>query len=268
VLATVVRRKMTEKEVEALENRIKRLEMEESKAKRSVSQVRERNGSMQQAHQRNNALAEERAAQERARRAELKELREIAQKRKETQRANLQRAFTGMYNERLDEARQVREEQERVLEEAARIREQEREKNLGRHDQIRNRRKEVSNKFEQQRLAHQVRLPCAERRPRPATRRVVLKVWTDAMLEPAHIVPSYAIAEPHARARDCPPRRQQEYMMQDFMNMIQVELEQTEELEREIAQLDAIEQEHIERIRQLQEEQRAAYDRLEQALAS
>lgn len=56
--------------------------------------------------------------------------------------------------------------------------------------------------------------------------------------------------------------------MQDFMNMIQVELEQTEELEREIAQLDAIEQEHIERIRQLQEEQRVAYDRLEQALAS
>jgi len=56
--------------------------------------------------------------------------------------------------------------------------------------------------------------------------------------------------------------------MQDFINLIQSELEQTEEIERDIARLDQLEAEHVERIRQLQEEQRAAYDRLEQALAT
>jgi hypothetical protein len=156
ILATIARRKQTEKEVEALENRIKRLELEESKAKRGVTQVRERNQQVQQAVERSKRVAEERAALSRSRRAEIERLRELAQKRKETQRQNLQKAFTGMYNERLGEARQLREEQERVVEEAARAREREREKNFDRNDQIRNRRKEVSSRFEQQRIAHQV----------------------------------------------------------------------------------------------------------------
>ena len=60
----------------------------------------------------------------------------------------------------------------------------------------------------------------------------------------------------------------QEYLMQDFINLVQAELEQAEEIERDIQRLDLLEAEHIERIRQLQEEQRAAYDRLEQALAT
>jgi hypothetical protein len=57
-------------------------------------------------------------------------------------------------------------------------------------------------------------------------------------------------------------------MMQDFINAIQIELEQTEDIERDITRLDGLEAEHIDRIRQLQDEQRAAYDRLEQALSS
>lgn len=56
--------------------------------------------------------------------------------------------------------------------------------------------------------------------------------------------------------------------MQDFINLIQSELEQTDEIERDIARLDQVEADHLERIRQLQDEQRAAYDRLEQALGT
>ncbi|KAJ1629274.1 hypothetical protein T492DRAFT_1012047 [Pavlovales sp. CCMP2436] len=214
VLATVARRKMAAAEVEALENRIKRLELEEVKARKGVEQVREKNSVIQQAQERTRQVVEQRATLERGKRQEVERLKEVAQKRKEQQRQNLQKAFTGMYNERLGEARQHREEQERVVEEAARAREREREKNYGRNDQIRTRRKELSLRVQQQRIAHQ------------------------------------------------------EYLMQDFINMIQNELEQTEEIERDIERLDSLESEHVERIRELQEEQRAAYDRLEQALTA
>ena len=45
-------------------------------------------------------------------------------------------------------------------------------------------------------------------------------------------------------------------------------LERREEIEREIAALEIEERSHIERLRALQEEQKAAYDSLEAALAS
>jgi len=168
VLATVARRKMTEKEVEALENRIKRLELEEAKAKKTVTQAREKNSLLQQAQQRSRRIAEERAQHERSRKAEVERLKEAAQRRKEQQRQNLQRAFVGMYNEKLGEARQLREEQERIVEEAARARQRERAKAYGRHDQIRNRRMQLSSRFEMQRIAHQVRMPCRARLLAPA----------------------------------------------------------------------------------------------------
>lgn len=157
VLAKVARRKMTEKEVEALENRIKRLELEEAKAKKGVAQVREKSQFIQQTQARAKRVAEERAQRERARVAEAERLREAAQKRKEQQRQNLQRAFMGMYSDRLGEVRQLREDHERTLEEAARLRERERSKSFIKHDQIRNHRKELSSRIEMQRVAHQVR---------------------------------------------------------------------------------------------------------------
>jgi len=214
VLGTVMRRKQTEKEVEALENRIKRLELEEAKAKKGVQLARERNQHMVQAHERNKKMAEERRQHELARRAEMEARREAVNRQKAEQRVKLQRAFVGMYNEKLGEARQLREEQQQVLHEAAKVRDRDRTRNAGRHAAIRNRRKELSERFEQQRIAHQ------------------------------------------------------EYLMRDFINLVQAELEQKELIEQDIQRLDQIEAEHMERIRQLQEEQRAAYDRLEEALAS
>lgn len=56
--------------------------------------------------------------------------------------------------------------------------------------------------------------------------------------------------------------------MQDFIALIQTEIEAAKKVEQEIVRLDQDEIEHIERIRQLQDEQRAAYERLERALGS
>lgn len=60
----------------------------------------------------------------------------------------------------------------------------------------------------------------------------------------------------------------QEFLAQDFINMIAQEDKQREEVEREIQQMEEIERKHIERLRELQEQQKAAYDALEEALAS
>lgn len=60
----------------------------------------------------------------------------------------------------------------------------------------------------------------------------------------------------------------QEYLAQDFINMIALEDKRREEVEAEIAEMEVEERQHIERLRELQEEQKAAYDALEQALAS
>ena len=60
----------------------------------------------------------------------------------------------------------------------------------------------------------------------------------------------------------------QEFLAQDFINMIAAEDKRREEIENEIAQMEVEERKHIERLRALQEEQRAAYDALETALAS
>ena len=60
----------------------------------------------------------------------------------------------------------------------------------------------------------------------------------------------------------------QEFLAQDFINMIAAEDKRREDIEREIAAMEQDERKHIERLRALQEEQRAAYDALESALAS
>ncbi|KAL1525642.1 hypothetical protein AB1Y20_020495 [Prymnesium parvum] len=60
----------------------------------------------------------------------------------------------------------------------------------------------------------------------------------------------------------------QEFLAQDFINMIAAEDRRREEIENEIAAMEQEERKHIERLRELQEEQRAAYDALEEALAS
>lgn len=60
----------------------------------------------------------------------------------------------------------------------------------------------------------------------------------------------------------------QEFLAQDFINMIAAEDRRREEIEREIAAMEEDERKHIERLRELQEEQRAAYDALEAAFAS
>jgi hypothetical protein len=60
----------------------------------------------------------------------------------------------------------------------------------------------------------------------------------------------------------------QEFLAQDFVNMIALEDRRREEVEREIARMEVEEHQHIDRLIALQEEQKAAYDALEQALAS
>jgi len=60
----------------------------------------------------------------------------------------------------------------------------------------------------------------------------------------------------------------QEFLAQDFINMIAAEDKRREDIEREIAVMEQEERKHIEKLRSLQEEQRAAYDALEQALAN
>jgi len=59
----------------------------------------------------------------------------------------------------------------------------------------------------------------------------------------------------------------QEFLAQDFINMITMEDSRRDEIERDIAQMEIEERKHIERLRALQEEQKSAYDQLESALA-
>jgi len=60
----------------------------------------------------------------------------------------------------------------------------------------------------------------------------------------------------------------QEFLAQDFINMIAMEDKRREEVEKEIVAMEADERKHIENLRKLQDEQKAAYDSLESALAS
>ena len=60
----------------------------------------------------------------------------------------------------------------------------------------------------------------------------------------------------------------QEFLAQDFINMIALEDRRREEVENEIADMEEIERKHIENLRRLQDEQRMAYDALETALAN
>ena len=60
----------------------------------------------------------------------------------------------------------------------------------------------------------------------------------------------------------------QEFLAQDFINMIAMEDRRREEVEKEIVDMEAEERKHIDQLRQLQQEQKDAYDALEQALAN
>merc|ERR1712070_616072 len=60
----------------------------------------------------------------------------------------------------------------------------------------------------------------------------------------------------------------QEFLAQDFINMIAKEDKMREEIEGEIIEMEAEERQHIERLKTLQDEQKAAYDALEKALAN
>ena len=60
----------------------------------------------------------------------------------------------------------------------------------------------------------------------------------------------------------------QEFLAQDFINMIALEDRRREDVENEIADMEEIERKHIENLRRLQDEQRMAYDALETALAN
>jgi hypothetical protein len=60
----------------------------------------------------------------------------------------------------------------------------------------------------------------------------------------------------------------QEFLAQDFINMIAMEDRRREDVETEIVEMEELERRHIENLRALQEEQKQAYDSLEGALAS
>lgn len=60
----------------------------------------------------------------------------------------------------------------------------------------------------------------------------------------------------------------QEFLAQDFIHMIAMEDRRRDEIEKDIAAMEIEERQHIDRLRALQEEQKIAYDELEQALAS
>lgn len=60
----------------------------------------------------------------------------------------------------------------------------------------------------------------------------------------------------------------QEFLAQDFINMIAMEDKRREQVEKEIVDMESVERKHIENLRKLQDEQKAAYDALELALSS
>ena len=60
----------------------------------------------------------------------------------------------------------------------------------------------------------------------------------------------------------------QEFLAQDFINMIAMEDKRREEVEKEIIAMEAEERKHIAALEKLQEEQKAAYDTLESALSA
>jgi len=60
----------------------------------------------------------------------------------------------------------------------------------------------------------------------------------------------------------------QEFLAQDFINMIALEDRRREEVEKEIAVMEDEERKHIQRLKSLQEEQKSAYDNLETALVN
>ena len=73
-----------------------------------------------------------------------------------------------------------------------------------------------------------------------------------------------AVAERFEKQRQA----HQEFLAQDFINMIAMEDRRREEIEKEISSMELEERKHIEELKKLQDEQKSAYDNLEQALAS
>ena len=72
-----------------------------------------------------------------------------------------------------------------------------------------------------------------------------------------------AVAERFEKQRQA----HQEFLAQDFINMIAMEDKRREEVEKEIVEMEAVERQHIENLRKLQEQQKTAYDNLEAALS-
>ena len=60
----------------------------------------------------------------------------------------------------------------------------------------------------------------------------------------------------------------QEFLAQDFINMIAMEDRRREDVEKEIVDMEGEERKHIDTLKKLQAEQKEAYDALEQALAT
>ena len=60
----------------------------------------------------------------------------------------------------------------------------------------------------------------------------------------------------------------QEFLAQDFINMIAMEDRRREDVEKDIVDMEGEERKHIDNLKKLQAEQKEAYDALEQALAT
>lgn len=69
---------------------------------------------------------------------------------------------------------------------------------------------------------------------------------------------------PHACGQNC-VSFVQEYLLKDFVSLIQAEHAKREEIEAEIVQLQAMEDDHVVRVEELQAELRDAIARLEEA---
>ena len=214
VLQAKLARRKLQHDVELLSNRVERLREEERKAKQKVLETRLRGQEIAALQKRNEqsstakALAKRMEEDQRAREMQQQRLKRV------DARKGLKDVFVRMHEARREDVKAERQIKAENAQMVRSLKQYEIARAQKARTEIRSHQKQVSERFEKQRQAHQ------------------------------------------------------EYLAQDFINMIAMEDKRREEVEREIVEMEAKERDHIEKLKSLQGEQKAAYDALEAALAS
>jgi len=210
--AKLARRKL-QHDVELLSNRVERLREEERKAKQKVLETRLRGQEITALQKRNEQAATAKALAKRMEEDQLNRERAASRVKRVEEKKELKQVFVQMHKSRQQDVQAERRIKAENAQLVTSIKQFDLAKAQSTRVEIRAHAKQVSERFEKQRQAHQ------------------------------------------------------EFLAQDFINMIAMEDKRREEIESEIATMESEERKHIEQLRGLQEEQKKAYDNLEQALA-